>query len=234
MRIYTTFGKLITSFKECTISDLDSGTVRDEVSFCLTCLRASNDDLTFFLCIFNSSNTSKLCDDSKSFRFSCLKKLLNTRKTLCDIITGNTTGVESTHCKLCTRLTDRLSSDNTNCLTNLYCLTGCHVCTVAFCTNTDFRTAGKNCTDFYFLKRFSVLIYTFAHNQSCTFRCDHMICCNKYVSVCIVNIFTCKTSCDTLLEALDFLFAIHECTYVHTSSLTSIFTAICLTNDQIL
>ena len=104
--IYATFGKFITSLKESTVCDLDSGTVRNKVCFCLTCFRACNDDLTFLLCIFDISNTGKLCDNGKSFRFSCLKKLLNTRKTLCNIITCNTTGVECTHRKLCTRLTD--------------------------------------------------------------------------------------------------------------------------------
>ena len=41
--------------------------------------------------------------DRKSLRASGLEKLLDTRKTLCDISTGYTTTMESTHGQLCTR-----------------------------------------------------------------------------------------------------------------------------------
>ena len=43
------------------------------------------------------------------------------------IAAGNAARMERTHCKLCTRLTDGLGSDNTNCFTNLNCLTCCKV-----------------------------------------------------------------------------------------------------------
>ena len=41
-----------------------------------------------------------------------------------------------------TRLSDGLCCDDTDCLTDLYCLTGCHVRTVTFCTDTDVGTTG--------------------------------------------------------------------------------------------
>ena len=92
---------------------------------------------TSLLCILNVYYTTEFSDDSKTLWLTCLKKLLNSRKTLCDIAAGNTTGMECTHGQLCTRLTDRLGCNNTNCFTNLYRLSGCHVCTVALSTHTN-------------------------------------------------------------------------------------------------
>ena len=62
--------------------------------------------LTLLFRVFNGCCTAKFSDNCKSFGFSRLKKLLDTRKTLCDVITGNTTTVECSHGKLCTWFTD--------------------------------------------------------------------------------------------------------------------------------
>ena len=51
-------------------------------------------------------------------RLTCFEQFFDTRKTLGDIVTGNTAGVERTHGELCTRFTDGLSSDDTNCFTD--------------------------------------------------------------------------------------------------------------------
>ena len=123
-------------------------------------VRICNDNLTFLLSIVDYCNTRDFCDDSKTLRLSCLEKLLNSRKTLCDISTGYTTTMECTHGKLCTRLTDRLSCDNTNSLTNLNCFTGCHVCTITFCADTNLAFTGQDCTDLNFFDRSTICIYT--------------------------------------------------------------------------
>ena len=143
MRIYTTFCQLITGLKNLSIKDFDTRTVWDQVSLGIACLRIVYDDLTFLLSVVDRGNTWDLCDDRKTLRLSCLKKLLDTRKTLCDISTGNTTGMESTHGQLCTWLTDRLCCDDTNRLTNLYRLTGSHVRTITFCADTNLALTGK-------------------------------------------------------------------------------------------
>ena len=96
-----------------------------------------NDDLALLLCILDGNGTAELCDDRKTLRLTCLKQLLYSGKTLCDISAGHTAGMEGTHGQLGTRLTDGLSRDNADCLTNLYRLAGCHVGTVALCADTD-------------------------------------------------------------------------------------------------
>ena len=104
--VYTTFCKFITSFKNLTICNLDTRSIRDQICLGISVLRICYNDLTFFLCVVDNSNTRNFCDNSKTFRFSCLKKLLNSRKTLSDISTGYTTTMECTHGQLCTWLTN--------------------------------------------------------------------------------------------------------------------------------
>ena len=175
MRIYATFCKFITCFKDLSVCDLDTGSVWNKVSLGFTCFLICNDNFTFLLSVIDNSNTRNLCDDGKTFRLSCLKKLLDTRKTLCDISTGNTTTVESTHGKLCTWLTDRLSSDDTDRFTNLYRLSCSHVCTVTFCTNTYMALTGKNCTDFHCIIWFAFCIYTLCYHSGSTFWCKYQL-----------------------------------------------------------
>ena len=124
MRIDATLGKLITGLQYSAIEHLNSGTVRNQIGLGLTGLLVGNHDLTLFLGILNGSNTAKLCDDCKTLRLSCFKKLLYTGKTLCDIVTGNTTGMEGTHRKLCTGFTDRLCCNDTDSFTDLNSLIG--------------------------------------------------------------------------------------------------------------
>ena len=97
MRVDATFCENVTGLENLSVRNFDSGTIRDQISLGVSCLRISNDDLTFLLGIFNCDNTTKFSNDRKSLRASCLEKLLDTRKTLCDIAAGNTAGVECTH-----------------------------------------------------------------------------------------------------------------------------------------
>ena len=102
----TTFCQLVTGLKHLTIHNFDTGSVWNQVSFCLTIFFIGNDNFTFLLRITKSNFSAKFGNDSKTFWLSCLKKFLDTRKTLCDIVSGYTTGMECTHGKLCTRFTD--------------------------------------------------------------------------------------------------------------------------------
>ena len=94
MRVNTTFCQFVAGFQYLSVHNFDSGTIGNQISFGLTGFIIGNDNLTFFLGILNDRNPSELSDNRKSFGLSGLKKLLNTGKTLCDIITGNTAGME--------------------------------------------------------------------------------------------------------------------------------------------
>src|SRR5699024_10548598 len=132
-------------------------------------------NFTYLLCITDSCLSGKLCDDRKSLRLSRLEKLLDTGKTLCDIVTGNSSGMGRTHDKLSTRLTDRLRSHNTDSLSDLYNFSGCHVGAVALRAYAVFAAAGKNCTDLDLADRFTALVYALLDHALCTMRCNHMI-----------------------------------------------------------
>ena len=90
MRVDATLCKNVAGLENLSVRNFDSGTIRDQISLGVSCLLVRNDDLTFFLCIFNCNNTTEFSDDRKSLRASGLEKLLDTRKTLCDIAAGNT------------------------------------------------------------------------------------------------------------------------------------------------
>ena len=88
-----------------------------------------------------------LSDDGKSLGPSCLKQLLDTGKTLCDIAAGNAACMEGTHGQLGTRLTDGLGRDDPDCLAHLYRLAGGHVGTVTLRADTDVTLTGQYSTD---------------------------------------------------------------------------------------
>ena len=132
MRIDRTFGQLIAGFQVRAVKYFDPRAVWDNIGFGFSCLIVCNDDLTFFFGLFYLGVSANLRDDRKTLRLTCLEKLLHTRKTLCDIVTGYAAGMESTHGKLCTRLTDGLCGDDTDCLSDLHGLTGCQVGAVTF------------------------------------------------------------------------------------------------------
>ena len=234
VRVYRTFGQLVSGFQNRSVSDLDTGSVRDQVCLGYAIVRIGNHDFAFFLGVFDLCNTRDLGDDSKSFRLSCLEKLLDTRKTLCDISTGNTTGMEGTHGQLCTRLTDRLCCDNSDRLTNLYCLAGCHVGTIAFCADSVTGTAGKNGTDFYFCIMLTVLVDAVFDDTGSTFRGDHMVCFYNDVAVLVFDRLAGETACDTILQTLDLLFSVCELADPHTRNFVLALGTVDFTDDQVL
>ena len=143
--------------------------------------------------------------------------------------------MESTHGQLCTWLTDRLCSDDTDGLTNLYRLTGSHVCAIALRTHTNLTLTAQDGTDLNLLNSTSGnVVYTLFHDTCSTLRSDHVVCFYKDFALFILNGLAGETTCDTILKALDLLLAIHETFYIHTGNLCSVLTAVHLTYDQIL
>ena len=66
-------------------------------------------------------------------------------------ITSHTTGVECTQCKLCTRLTDGLSGNDTGSFAQLYHTRGGEVAAIALGTDTALALTGKYGADLYHL-----------------------------------------------------------------------------------
>ena len=227
MWIYTTFCKLVTCLKHITVWYLDSWTVWYKVRLWLTCFIICNNDFTLLLGILKLYNTAELCDDCKTLRLSCLEKLLDSRKTLCDISTGNTSGMESTHSKLCSRLTDRLCSYNTYCLTYLYSLTCSHVCTIALSTDTCMWFTWKYSSYLYAV---SSKLLKHLHYCSGSLWSTHMICLNYHFPCIRICYSFCNiSSCDSLLETLNNFLTVWESFDFHKRNLFA-FTAVCFTN----
>ena len=133
---HATFGQLVAGLQYLSVLNLNTGTVRNQIYLGLSIL-GCHLNLALLLGVQNGNGSGDLCDDRKSLRLSCLEKLLDTGKTLCDISTCDTAAVEGSHGQLGTRLTDRLCRDDTDCLTYLYDLTGSHVRAVALRAYTD-------------------------------------------------------------------------------------------------
>ena len=136
--------------------------------------------------------------------------------------------MEGSHCKLCTRLTDRLSSYNTYRLTYLDRLTCCHVRTIALRADTNMTAAGKYCTNLN-LSCNSCFHYSLGlHYPCCTLRGNDMICLNYNFAIVIIYSLAGISSFDPLFKALYLFLAIHKSRNPHTrnfflSCLTIIF-----------
>ena len=61
-----------------------------------------------------------------------------------------------------------------------------------------------------------------------------MVCFDKYIAVFVFDILAGKTSCDTLLEALDLFVAVHECAHIHSRNLLSRLHTVGVVDDQFL
>ena len=86
VRVNATFGQFITGLQNLTILNLDTGTVRDQVGLALTSLRIRDDNFSLLLGILQECLAADLCNDRKTLRLTCLEQLLDTGKTLCDIV----------------------------------------------------------------------------------------------------------------------------------------------------
>ena len=118
-RIDRTFCKRLTCCNSIAGMNLDLVAVWYRIVFFLTCFITLDDNITGLFDLFHTNCTCSLSDDSSILRTSAFKEFFNTRKTLCNIFCRcDTTCMEGSHCKLCTRFTDRLGSDYTDSFTN--------------------------------------------------------------------------------------------------------------------
>ena len=94
------------------------------------------------------NNAVNFTHNGKHLGLAGFKQLFNSGKTGRDIrLVGCAAGVEGSHCKLSTGLTDGLSSDNTDCFAYGYGLARCKVCAVALDAYAVLRAAGKERTN---------------------------------------------------------------------------------------
>ena len=147
---------------------------------------------------------------------------------------GHTAGVEGTHGQLCTRLTDGLSRDDADCLTYLNRLACCHVGAVTLCAHAVVAAAGQDGADLDLLGRLAVLVHALLHDQLCPLRGHHMVGLHEHIAVFIFDALAQVAPCDTLLQALDFLVALHKCMDVHAGDLLTLLAAVHLTDDELL
>ena len=112
--------------------------------------------------------------------------------------------MESTHCKLCTWFTDRLSSNNTNRFTYTNASAACHICSVTFSTDTNFATASKNCSDKYFFN-------TCFFNSLCHIRSNFAVGRNNNFACFRMSDFINRPSAsDSVLKRLDNFISVKE------------------------
>ncbi len=75
---------------------------------------------------------------------------------------------------------------------------------------------------------------TLGHDPGRAAGCDHMVLFDDQVAVVIVNVFAGNTSRDSVLEALNGLFAVHKCLDGHAGNRFSAFAAVHFADDQLL
>jgi len=105
MWVLWTFCDFFTLNNNLSFLNLNSCISWYRISFWVT-LIISNYNICLLLCLRKANNTTEFCKNCKALWLSCLEKFLYSRKTLSNVITGNTTCMECSHSKLCTRLTD--------------------------------------------------------------------------------------------------------------------------------
>ncbi|CRH93745.1 Uncharacterised protein [Chlamydia trachomatis] len=174
----------------------------------------------------NSCNfTLNFCDNRFPFRVTSFKDFLDTRKTLCDIaVRGNTTRVEGTHCKLCTRFTDRLGSDCTNCFTNLNRITSRQVNTITVTADTVACVTCKYATD-------SNLFNTSIDDLTSNIFCNQFVWTdNKLTSFWMFNRFLSVTTLKTFFKWLNHFFTICDRADIK----TTVCSTVIFTNDNVL
>src|SRR5699024_5889204 len=102
-----------------------------------------NDFPLIFVFLQLLDSTSNFTDYCLSFWITSFEEFLNTRETLCYVVTCNPTIVECTHGKLCTRFTDGLCSNNSYRLADFYISAWRSVTSVTLLTYAMFRITSK-------------------------------------------------------------------------------------------
>src|SRR6266480_5403779 len=79
------------------------------------------------------------------FRYTCFKQFLDTWQALCDVslCSCDTTSMESTHCQLSARLTNRLCRDNSYRCAKTNQSIRCKITPITFTTDSTVRQASQ-------------------------------------------------------------------------------------------
>ena len=195
-RVDRTFCNLVPSLNLHTFMYTNTGAVSNSInlSFCFalnfhfaTVLRLAN----FF------DYAVDLRDDRLTFRVTRFEELLDTRQTLSDIVSCNTTGMERTHCKLCSWFTDGLCSDNTNCFTDFNMFTCCQVTAITDLTYTVTSAAAEYRTNLQALNTSSNDCRSFIRIDQFVTMNDNLTCLRMFNSLEGVASF------DTVIQSFD-------------------------------
>ena len=170
MRIQSTGCQLLTLVNMITVMYQNTSGVRNRIDAGLALFRSVDRNVVHnaFSCFIDRNRTGNLREDSHLLRSACFKQFFNTGKTLCDIVTGNTACVESTHGQLCARFTDGLCGNNADCFPGIGRKSGSQIDAVAACADAGSRFTGQNRADKYF-------VYTVFFKNLCIFRFQHML-----------------------------------------------------------
>ena len=106
VRVHRTFCQRIACLQGIAVHHLNSGSVRNQIGLGGSCLVIGDNNLPLLLGVLDGRNSLDLGDNRKSLWLTSLEKLLDTGKTLGDISTGNTSGMEGSHGQLRSGLSD--------------------------------------------------------------------------------------------------------------------------------
>ncbi|XOQ26852.1 MAG: hypothetical protein ACFWTM_11300 [Mitsuokella multacida] len=149
MRVDRAFGKLVAWDEVHPLLDVHACTVRDSIFARLTFRRTDGDFAHALARIFDFGIAFDLSDDGMMLRFACFEQFFDTRKTLGDIVTSNTAGVERTHGELRARLADGLGGNRTDSLADLDLSLVGKITAIALDADTELRFAGQDAADGY-------------------------------------------------------------------------------------
>ena len=137
------------------IGDQQARTLRDGVLEDVRAVVRCDDELARLVRVVDRNATSGLGDRRTTLGLTCLEELHDARKTVRDVVSGHTTGVEGTHGQLRAGLTDRLGRDGTDGLTDVDELAGRERTAVALGTRTGLGLTGQDGADLDLLDTFS-------------------------------------------------------------------------------
>ena len=219
VRIKRTFGQRVAGIYLLLIANLYSRSERYHIRCGFARLFVHNDYLTLICNLGNANLTRNLRDNGNTLRTSCLKQLLDTGKTLCNIVTCDTAGVEGTHCKLSTRLTDGLCGNNTNRFADVNGCSVRQVVTVALSANANLTAAFNNRTYLYF---FDSRVY----NRLCGCRVNHLVLrYDKLARFGVNYILCCGSALKTVYKRLDNLVSVTDIRNNNAVSCSAVFFA---------
>ena len=147
VRVDRTLSELVTRHEVHALLNVHACAVRDGILARLALARMDRDLAHALARILDLGIAFNLCDDGVMLRLACLEELFDTRKTLGDIVTSDTAGMERTHRELRARLADGLCGNRTDSLADLdLCLVG-EVAAVALDADAELRFAGQDAAD---------------------------------------------------------------------------------------